>query len=175
MMMAHPHSLMEGVTPRASKFPSSIKIERTEDAHLIESLLHHPGILDFVSDDGELTVPLHPLIYYFIPTIEVSQDGSFENRPIGCMAFMPINFIAWNPHLAILPQYRGRGTEVMQLGIDWMFGNTRCQKIVANVPEYHVAMRRVFEKCGLQKEGYSPKSVMKRGVLHGRILMGANK
>lgn len=151
-------------------------IERTQDVGFIASVLRHPEIKDLISDDGEVILPLHPQLYYLVPKIEIGvEPGMIEDRAIGCLAFMPINFITWNPHIAILPEYRGRGTEAMELGIQWMFENTRCLKIVAHVPEYNAAMFRVFEKCGFQHEGYSPDSIMKHGKLHGRVLMGRSR
>lgn len=175
-------NLTEGVTPTASVFNLAnaeefvgIKIERTEDVTLITSILSHPEIKDLVSDDGEVTVPLHPQLYYLLPKIEIGvEPGMIEERVIGCLAFVPINHITWNPHIAILPQYRGIGTQAMELGMKWMFKNTRCKKLIANVPEYNVPMLRVFEKCDFKREGYSPDSLMKNGQLHGRILMGRN-
>lgn len=173
MMMAQPHSLTEGVTPRALKFPSFMKIERTDDVGIVLGILNHPEIKDLVKDDGEVSLHLHPQLYYLLAKMEIGvEPGVMEDRVIGCLAFMPVNYITWNPHIAILPQYRGRGTEVMKLGMRWMVENTRCRKLIANVPEYNVAMLRVFEKCDFQREGYSPDSLMKNGRLFGRILMG---
>ena len=150
-----------------------MRVERTEDVEFISSVLRHPDIADLVSDDGEVKLPIHPELYYLVPKIEIGvEPGIIEERAIGCLAFAPVNYVTWNPHAAILPQYRGRGTEAMRLGIQWMRENTRCRKLVANVPEYNARMIRVFQKCKFQHEGFSPGSALKRDVLYGRVLMG---
>lgn len=154
-----------------------MRVERTEDVGLIYLILATPGISEWIGDDGgELNLVINPKIYYLLAKIEIGvEPGMIEEKVVGCMAFGPINGITWNPHLAILPQYRGHGTQALQAGIDWMFKNSPCEKLVAYPPSYNFAMVRVFEKCGFVHEGYSPDSVRKNGLLHGRHLMGRNR
>lgn len=151
-------------------------IERTTDANYIRSVIGHPEIRGELFDDEELSVPMHESIYYLAPFNDVFCDpGIVEKCRLGFVAFGPINRITWNPHIAIFPEFRGCGTEAMQLGIAWMFENTPCQKLVAHPPEYNKAMLRVFEKCGFKREGYSPNSFGRHGVLYGRHLLGLEK
>lgn len=152
-------------------------IERTFDTALIRSVVEHPEILPQIHDGAEqMAVPMHASIYYLAPKIEVGLDpGMIENHMVGVVAFIPVNSATWNPHIAILPQYRGRGTEVMRSGIAWMFENTACEKLVAYPPSFKVAMIRVFEKCGFRTEGMSPASFRWKGELHNRVLMGLEK
>lgn len=168
-------NLIEGVTPRASVLCGpEVSLEPTTQTSMLNNILSQPGIRESIGDDspGEIQLPLRQDFYYFLAKIDIGIDGMMEDRIIGCLAFMPVNFITWNPHLAILPKHRGRGTQVMELGCQWMFANTRCKKIVAFPPEYNKAMIRVFEKCGFLREGFSPDSIMKNSTLHGRLLMG---
>lgn len=98
-----------------------------------------------------------------------------ESRIVGIIMFFPVNPICWNPHICILPGYRGVGTEALMWAIEWMFENTECKKLIAHPPAYNTAMIKVFKKLGFHLEGVSPKSIMKNGELEGRILYGLEK
>jgi RimJ/RimL family protein N-acetyltransferase len=150
-----------------------MRIERTNNAEMVRSILTFPGVrADVWEGDGEIPVPIHHSIYHLIVRCENYNDGAVSEPVIGVVAFMPINSITWNPHIAILPAYRGNGTLAMADAISWMAQNTPCRKLVAYPPEFNAKMIRVFEKCGFNKEGYSPKSFHWRGSIHGRVLMG---
>ena len=133
---------------------------RTFDIERVKGVICHPEILPLVCD-GEPAFPVHDSIYYLMP-----EDGA------GVVAFLPINSITWNPHIAILPEHRGRGTGLMTEALNWMFENTPCRKVVAYPPSYNLPMIRVFEKCGFSREGFSPRSFEFRGQVYDRVLMG---
>ncbi len=139
-------------------------------------MVAHPGVKSSICEEGtEPNVPIHDSIYYLAPSGLRVSDGAVEDVLLGIVAFLPINLITWNPHIAILPEHRGCGTEVMRKSIDWMFTNTPCEKIVAYPPAFNTPMIRVFEKCGFRVEGCSPKSFMWKGIRHARLLMGKEK
>jgi hypothetical protein len=155
-----------------------MRLERTEDVALISSIINHPEIKPHIILDGQtdLPIPIHPSVYHLIPKIDVGvEPGMIESIPIGIVMFFPVNPICWNPHVCILPQYRGMGTEALMWGIEWMFSNTECKKLIAHPPVTNTAMIQVFKKLGFHLEGVSPKSVMKNGELVGRILYGLEK
>jgi RimJ/RimL family protein N-acetyltransferase len=152
-------------------------VERTYDAALLKSVALHPGVRDLISDRGEEpAIVLHESIYWLLPRYE--DGGQFQDgSAIGFVAFMPVNSITWNPHIAILPEHRGRGvgTEAMSLAIGWMFAHTACKKIVAYPPVTNLAMVRVFEKCGLRHEGVCRRSFLYHGQIYDRLAMGMEK
>ena len=152
-----------------------MKLERTFDADLIRSVVGHPEIKPLVLESEDVPVPMHDSIYYFKAIEERIADGAVEDVLIGIVAFMPVNNISWNPHICVLPEHRGKGTEVMRLAVEWMFSNTPCAKVVAFPPAFNKPMVRVFEKCGFRLEGISPKSFLWHGELHARFLMGMEK
>lgn len=153
-----------------------MRIERTYDARYVRSVIGHPGIRPDVWElEEDPPVPMHESIYYLVPSIERFQDGAVEDVPVGIVAFMPVNSISWNPHIAIFPESRGCGTEVLLHALAWMFKNTPCEKVVAYPPAFNTRMIRVFEKCGFFLEGRSPRSFKWRGEYHDRILMGKEK
>lgn len=155
-----------------------MKIERTESLIFIKEVLDHPQLRPLMVDDGtpeEWQPSLHPLLYYLVPTIEVFDEGVVSDTAIGVLLFAPVNFCTWNPHIAILPKYHGRGTDAMLAGLAWMFSRTPALKMTAFPPVYNPRMIRVFEKCGFLKEGVSVKSILRHDTLHDRIVMGLEK
>lgn len=152
-----------------------MRLERTFDQSLVREVIGHPGVKPYVLETDDVPVPLHPDIYYLVAKDERHADGAVEDVLLGVVAFVPVNSIAWNPHIGVLPAHRGRGTEIMAAAMQWMFVRTPCRKLVAYPPVFNVAMIRVFEKCGFEFEGRSPKSLLWRGEVHDRVLMGANK
>lgn len=154
---------------------SQLRIERTRDAALVRSVIGHPEIRPLVLEGDDVPVPMHESIYYLAPKEERHADGAVEDVLLGIVAFMPINNVSWNPHIAILPEHRGRGTEVMKAALAWMFENTACEKVVAHPPAYNSKMIKVFEKCGFRLEGCSPKSFRWNGIMHARLLYGLEK
>lgn len=143
-----------------------MKLERVFDVSVIEAVIGHPEIKPLVYE-GDVSLPSHENIYYLLAT-----DA---DKTLGVVCFIPVNSIAWNPHIAVLPEHRGCGTELMAKACWWMFDNTPCLKVVAYPPAYNAAMIRVFEKCGFTKEGFSPQSFMFKGVIHDRLLFGLGK
>lgn len=153
----------------------SMTVERTTDEELIRSILGLPEIRVLVMEgDGEIPVPAHEDIYYLSVKEPIFGDGAVEDRLVGIVAFMPVNAITWNPHIAILPmkQDRGVGTEALRAAVAWMFKNTPCRKVVASPPSFKGAMIRVFEKCGFRIEGMSPASFRWNGRVYDRLMMG---
>lgn len=149
-------------------------LERTFDPEAIRAVIDHPEVRPYTYDlEGEIPVPMHESIYHLLAKEDFGFDpGDVQTRIIGSVTFMPINTMTWNPHIGVLPEYRGRGTEVMRLAISWMVENTPCRKLVAFPPTSNPKMIRVFEKCGFSREGYSPASFPWCGEVHDRVLMG---
>jgi RimJ/RimL family protein N-acetyltransferase len=139
-------------------------------------VIGHPEVRPHTYDlEGEIPVPMHESIYHLIAKEDFGFDpGMIEARVVGSVTFVPLNAITWNPHIGVLPEYRGRGTEVLRAAMEWVFVNTPCRKLVAHPPTSNPRMIRVFEKCGFVREGYSPASFPWRGQVYDRVLMGAS-
>ena len=154
-----------------------MRLERSEDEKRVTAVLFHPDIFPHVSDDGEERVFVrHPKLYYLMVQVDepISMDG-VKAADIGMVTFTPVNFCTWIPHVSILPGHRslGLGSLALAVGMGWMWEHIpNCWKLVARPPAFNHAMIRVFEKCGFHREGRSPKSFMRHGVLHDRIYFG---
>ncbi len=150
-----------------------MNLGRTQDQSLVLGIIGHPVLRkELFEEDVEPQAPIHPSIYYLVAWDEKFSDGAVEDRVVGVAAFHQVNAITWTPHLVILPEHRGKGTEVLAKASQWMFENTPCKKLFAAPPIYNVAMIRCFEKCGFFLEGRSPESFLWHGEIYDRILMG---
>lgn len=150
-----------------------MRIERTTDRAAVLRIVGHPSVKPLIWEgDDDPIVPIHESIYYLIGHDERFSDGAVEDVAVGVVAFLPVNSICWNPHVAVLPEHRGRGTELVSEALRWMRSHTPCRKIFAAPPAYNAQMIRVFEKCGFHREGMSPKSFQFRGEIFDRVLMG---
>ncbi len=151
---------------------SRLYVERTTSVDAVRAIVDRAEIRAATVEGGFASVPMHPKIYCLLAKEELFGDGAVYDATVGVVAFLPLNSITWNPHVAILPEHRGCGTEALAAAVEWMFANTECRKIFASPPEFNVAMIRVFEKCGFSIEGISPKSYRWHGQVHDRLLMG---
>ncbi len=142
-----------------------ITLERATDRALIESVVLHPEVKHEFANEPEKCVMFHDNIYWLLARL----DGAL----IGLTVFLPVYGVAYNPHIAILPGYRGNGSEVMRLGVKWMFENTDCTKILAF--PFKPIMIRVYQKCGFDIEGFSRKLVSFHGALQDCIIVGVTK
>lgn len=115
--------------------------------------------------DERVNFLIHDSVYWLL-----AYQG--ENLT-GCVVFFPIYSMAWNPHIAILPEYRGCGTDVMREGCAWMFANTACLKMLAF--PFKPIMQRMYRKCGFKVEGYSKKLLYRNGNLLDCQIVGLNK
>lgn len=145
------------------------------EAAAVLGVVAHPGVRADLWDCEKPVAPMHATIYHLLAKEERFTDGAVEDAVVGLVSFAPMNGATWNPHIVVLPEHRGRGAELMALGLRWMFENTPARKLVAFPPVFKPAMVRVFEKCGFAREGFSPKSFPWRGEMHDRVLMGIEK
>jgi RimJ/RimL family protein N-acetyltransferase len=138
-----------------------MELIRTTDLELIKSVFFHPDIKDEVMD-GDCELPIQEHVYWLAAYV----SGAL----VGMIVFVPLYGLAWNPHIAILPEHRGCGTEVMRAGVAWMFSQTSCTKILAF--PFKPIMHRVYDKCGFHMEGFSRGLVKAQGQIRDCVIVG---
>lgn len=77
--------------------------------------------------------------------------------------------------MALLPHARGKAVEITKGALYWMFYNTKCFKIIAQVPVFNVLAKRLSERCGMTLIGVNTSSFLKDGVLYDQYLYGISK
>ena len=128
-----------------------MRVERTHDASEIRKVICNLQVLTELGALGEPPVPIHETIYHLIAK---------DKDVMGVASFFPIDGKAWSPHMAVLPEYRGIGTEFLQQAIGWMLEHSPCKALRVAVPAWNERMVHVFEKCGFSREKLQDGSLM---------------
>lgn len=150
-----------------------IKFERTSDYDLVKRIVTHPRVYPHVTDDFSLEASQweparHEGIYYLL----VKEDGEL----LGLFTVIPLNGICWEIHTTLLPQAWGpRAGEAARAVQRWLWEQTRCERLVTNVPEYNRLALRFARQAGLQQFGVNPASYRKDGKLYDQIMLGVSR
>ena len=149
-----------------------MRIERTEDSQKIKEIVTHPSVWEKVSDDGadkETYLPFISPSVYWLSIVK-------EDKVIGVYFLHPHNAICYEIHTCILPEAWGKDSrEASRLVLKWIFENTKCEKVITNVPENNPIALRYAEKAGLKVYGINTKSYKKDGKLLNQTVLGIEK
>lgn len=118
-----------------------MKVERTTDAEMIRKVVCDRQVLNEMREEEVPYIPIADSIYHMIAR---------DEEVMGIASFFPIDEHSWSPHMAVLPIFRGIGTELLRRSVEWMFANTACLELKVAVPEWNERMLHVFEKCGFK-------------------------
>lgn len=147
-------------------------VERLTDPALIREAMTHPRVYPHLIDDHS------PTATEYVPIIgdQVYYLGLFDQRYLGLLLFHPHNSVCFEAHTCLLPQAWGeRSAQCTKAAVAWMFENTRCKRVITNVPVYNRLALRLAERTGLTRFGVNEKSFLKDGILHDQIMLGINK
>jgi RimJ/RimL family protein N-acetyltransferase len=148
-----------------------MQILRTFDPELIKAIITHPKVYPHCIDDS--SPPPDEFEPYVVE--QLYNLIAWDDEPAGAFMFVPVNLITYEMHLAMLPEFWGRGREALGLAIDWMFSHSPCKKIIGGVPAFNRLTVRLLEDMGFEQEGISPKSFQKQGIIYDRLMLGISK
>lgn len=150
----------------------TIRIERTYEVEYIKRCLTHPKIWNHCTDDNSVEKDKYtPSVIDEMYWLKVLND----NVPVGVFLLHPHNSICFEVHTCLLPEIWGQSVECTLAGIDWMWENTICRRIITNVLEDNLLAIRLSLRSGLLRFGVNPKSFLKNGILHNQIMFGISK
>lgn len=146
-----------------------ISIAPTNDYDFICAVTKHEKIWPWVSDDNTDFDTYYPsdIAAYLM----IEDDG----ERVGYFALRCVNSVCYEGHIAVLPEAWGRSIHYMREGIEWIFNNTLCQKLIVLIPEKNKSVMALTIKSGLKKEGIIKQSFLHGGVLHDQLLFGISK
>jgi RimJ/RimL family protein N-acetyltransferase len=154
-----------------------LTFERTQDLELVRSILTHPRIYPWISDDGAPAAadfqPVdHPAIWYVL----VKEQLCGGDRVLGLFLFTPQGAACWEVHTCLLPIAWGRRAAAAAAGAaEWLFEQTSCSRIVTTVPAYNRLALRFARAAGMTEYGRNPASYLKNGKLHDQVLLGLSR
>lgn len=147
--------------------------ERSHDWERVKQIATHPKVWPHIGDD-------------FAPEPEQWEPNKDENawyvfakdgdEVLGLIIFWPENAICWRAHICMLPESYGEKSHAVGRGIvHWIWQNTPCRRIVANVPEYNRLALAFAVSSGLEFFGRNEKAHLKDGRLHALLQLGVSK
>ena len=142
-------------------------IHRSRDEKAIQAILSHPKVHPWLIDDltpKDCKPVMHDSIIYLM---DVDKTG--------VVRFDPMNGVCCQAHIATLPAMWGKAVEFSTMSIQWIFKNTKYQKIMTMVPEYNSLTVRLCRKLYMTQEGVLTKAFLKDWNLYSLIIFGINK
>lgn len=149
-----------------------MRLERTQDAELIKSVVTHDAIWPHVSDSNVSRETWEPVIHDTVHQLAIYDDEGLG----GCFILMPLSSVCWEVHTCILPTHRGwKAREATKLCAAWMFANTECLHIVTKIPSYNRPAYKLAIDSGLRNLGMIESAWMKDGEVYDLYLLGLRK
>jgi hypothetical protein len=146
--------------------------KETRDWELIKRIVTRPTIYPFVSDDfsptPELWEPIDsPAAHYVLVC---------DDEILGLWAFYEHSPIVWNVHTCLLPAaYGERARRAAKEMAAWIWANTKCLRLITEVPETNRLALRFARAAGMTEYGFNPGAYMKNQQLCGVHLLGMSK
>ena len=142
-------------------------VSRTRDKKAILKIVNHHKVRKWCVDDlspDNYTPNMHESIIYLI-----------DESKTGVVILEPINGMCCQVHIATMPKMWGKAVDFGIAAKEWLFKNTRYQKVVAFVPEFNRLAVRVCKKTGFLQEGVIKKSFLRNWELHNLVIFGICK
>lgn len=147
--------------------------ERTFNWETIKAVMTHPKIWPHITDDFSSKIELFEPIKHDAAWYVLVKEGE---ELLGLFFLHPENGICWKVHTCLLPTAWGyRAKQAAHEGVQWIFENTPCKRIITDVPEYNVLAYKFAKIGGMTQYGTNPKSYQKNGVLHDVFMLGVSK
>lgn len=125
-------------------------IERTHDVETIRKIICDPRVLaEFGVDDTP--IPVHDSIYHMIAS---------DEELMGITSFFPVDGVSWSPHMAVLPEHRGIGVQLLKKASEWMFVNTGCKSLQVGIPALNTRMINFLDRCGFERSSFDGANIV---------------
>lgn len=138
-------------------------VNHTNDKAIINRILKNDDVWSRVAEEGvtkdEYDAPDGP--YYVV-------DDTWQALLIGHWK----NDVTIEVHINVIPEFRHKAREFADLAVKWFWDNTRCQKLVAEIPEIFPDVVKFAKKSGFKPEGVNSLSYRRNGVLYDQFYLG---
>lgn len=143
------------------------------DITFVHNLLTDNSILPYIIEDGFTDKMKNEMAYTLLNNKNIYVLSPSINS---IFVLVPHNFTTCVGHVNILPKGRGcKGIKDEKKAIDWIFTNTKYQKIIGWTPESYKHVIRFHKLCGFKYEGCNQSCVLKDGELQNEVLLGITK
>ena len=149
-----------------------VSFEFTKDMKLVTSIISHPKIYPYVTDDfspkpNEFEMICDPSLKF----VRVYEG----ERTLGIFTFIIRNRIWWEIHTCLLPCVWGNSVKILTGVFKWIWENTECQRITSEVSVNNRLAYRLGIISGMKEIGTNEKSILQGGVLRDQVMLGISK
>jgi RimJ/RimL family protein N-acetyltransferase len=145
-------------------------ISETNDSDLIKKIATMPELWKTVAEDGINPETWSPDL------TEGWLIASDEEGFVGLYNVHPNNGTTLQIHPLIPPEIRGkRAYRSAREVLKWIFGNTKYQKVVCQIPVIYRNVKLFAMQSGMKEEGLNRKSYLKNGKIHDQWHLGIAK
>lgn len=145
-----------------------MKIERTHDMVLVNSVLLNEKIRSKIIDDGtkDVLATDNDAVFW----LAVYDD---KNEFCGLYFLHPVNSVCYEMHTCLLPNAWGAtANKLAQCLLSYAFEVMKVKKIVTNVPESNRLALNYAKRNGMVVEGVNRESFLKNGILEDLVMLG---
>ena len=146
----------------------TIRFERTYDLALVKSIVTHPALYEFLSDD------------FFSPAEDFRPNDAPQivrllayegDELLGLFSASPINAILWQVDHALLPSSWGRrAREAAKAFFAWLWENTPAVKAVGFTPGANALALRFARSLGMRECGRLARCYQKHFQLQDLVI-----
>ncbi len=130
-------------------------------------VLMTPSIFETIAEDG--------MASWEAPAGPIYLCG-YAPELVGCFVLHKQSAATVECHVQVLPEHRKQWAETFgRAVIDWAWGNTGAQKLVAQIPTIYPNVLRFAERMGFLVEGINAASYLKHGRLVDQWYVGLTK
>lgn len=148
-----------------------VKIQQMNDGELIRLIITEPHVYPYVTDDYS-PAPED----YRPPEAPAYMVASDEDTLLGLFALTATSGAIVEVHTCLLPAaYGDKAVEAANLVAEWVWANTKFNRIITNVPVINRIAMRFAERAGMKQFGVNEKSFLKHGVYHDQVMLGLTR
>jgi RimJ/RimL family protein N-acetyltransferase len=129
---------------------ASIQVQPTRDFATLHSIMRHPAVWPFMTDDSSPAPETATLTQTAIYLMVFDQD-----IPRGFFCLQPLaDHDTYMVHTVMMPGFRGtKALRAARQGMDWMFQNTPAEQIQSYCFEIHPEVMVFARWAGMRKVG----------------------
>lgn len=135
-----------------------LSAEWCSDCYVITSIVTHPQVYPYVSDDNspppeEFKLPELGPDFFAVLCFD-------DDHIVGCFLFVKKNDTCCEIHTCMLPAARGKAVDFGNMAVQMIFNETPFSAIVTFIPKTNEKAKRLAIKCGFVEIGdHSPMAI----------------
>lgn len=153
-----------------------------KDCSILRELINDPSIEHMIGGKS-FPVSEHIQREWILRRNDIKNEARFmieyEGTAVGTIFLKDIDYINGNAeiHIKIVKNYMGQGigSEATKILVNYAFCELRLECIYAQVTEYNMSSKKMFEKIGFSVDGILRRRIFKKGNYHNVYILSILK